>query len=512
MLSFQDVAYKALDTANKLDFFSVFVHGPPGSGKRFTLQKYFQDINYQVFFHDLNTGFDPFDMLIAGDETEAGSVSFSRKAPGLARYSSDIVLILFNAQHATQNIKQLLLNVLRTRKIQDKNSNFWKIQNNVKLALVLDIIPDAETSVFDPIFSSVDVQINLDIDYDDMEGIIRNFFEKHNLSCNFTQDFVSAFKILCIGLTNNLHDIETIFQFIKTDLSPGTVLTEQHLFEATSRAITPILSSLSYRGRPISSTHFHQWQSQFTGEAKFVPGLIVRKLYEKYYISSRMYYMLIRNLIIELDIPRQSSIVFCKWQKIGKSSPKISNDLKTLAQWNIDGEIDLETSSENWPNVKQHSSFIIADDFVGSGDTLMSLLSNKSHFLELFQKYNIMDVRIIVLVGFKSALQIFHDRVRTLGFADKIKIHYGKMFDDHDRCFSDVSTIFNDETKRILFDFCTSFARTYFKKPRPFFVQGHKDIGSLVVFEHTVPNNSLPILWVDNTPWYSLFPASGHIS
>ncbi len=476
------------------------------------MQKFFQDINYHVAFHDLNNELDAITILLAGDEAEAGAVPFTGKAPGLARYSSSIVLVLYNAQYATQSVKELLANILRTRQFQDKEYNFWQIPDNVKLALVLDTAPNSETSQFDTVFSNVNIQINLDIDYSDVESIISLFCKKHNFPSVFTDDFIPAFKNLCSVFSRNLHDVEQIFQLLKTTTSPVEVLSEKHLIDATSKILTPILGALIYRGSPLNIIHFKKWQTQFSEEAQFLPSLIIRKLYEKYYISSARYFQSIRQLVTISDIPFRARVVFCKWQKIGKSSPKITNDLKTLARWGIVGEIDLDHSSESWPPRLSCQSFIVADDFVGSGDTLLSLLDDGSNFLKIFQKYHGAKVSILILVGFKNALIKFLEKLKHLGLSDKINIHCAITYDECDKSFSELSTIFDSNNKRVLLEFCTKFSQTFFKKPSDFFVHGYKGTGSLVVFEHTVPNNSLPILWVDDTDWHSLFPASGCIS
>ncbi len=94
--------------------------------------------------------------------------------------------------------------------------------------------------------------------------------------------------------------------------------------------------------------------------------------------------------------------------------------------------------------------------------------------------------------------------------ADRVKMDVFFLFGEEDTCFHDNSRILTRTQVRVSFrSFCLTVADNYFTSLCGTFRLGYGGLGALVVFSNTVPNNSLPLLWYDQSKWIPLFPASG---
>src|SRR5262249_14523991 len=97
-----------------------------------------------------------------------------------------------------------------------------------------------------------------------------------------------------------------------------------------------------------------------------------------YYISQQKFHEALQQLIKGSDIPPGSPVIFCKWQTMGHSAPRVMHALKNQSRWRPTSDIDLTQPEERWSNLqpRQPHWFVLTDDFVGSGQTLASLCSS----------------------------------------------------------------------------------------------------------------------------------------
>ena len=91
----------------------------------------------------------------------------------------------------------------------------------------------------------------------------------------------------------------------------------------------------------------------------------------------------------------------------------------------------------------------------------------------------------------------------------RVKLEIATLLTNHDRCFHDESQILRDPAARVdLRQFCIDTARDVLKLS-PRFHLGFGEVGGLVVFYETVPNNTIPLLWARGGGWEPLFPVEG---
>lgn len=167
---------------------------------------------------------------------------------------------------------------------------------------------------------------------------------------------------------------------------------------------------------------------------------------------------------------------------------KLSESLKWNATfYNTADKIEIDLGQENYS--------VLVDDFIGSGSTIDKFFKenhNNIKFLE-FSK-----LCIVAGIAMRNSIE----RLRK-----KYKIHIA-VGDIKDKAFEKGISPFGGyvRMKRVR-DFCYKYG----KKLCCNMPLGYKNAQSLVIIEHTSPNNSLPILWYDyegSVSWKPLAPRS----
>lgn len=131
-------------------------------------------------------------------------------------------------------------------------------------------------------------------------------------------------------------------------------------------------------------------------------------------------------------------------------------------------------------------SVVFIDDFVGSGD--QACKSWGDVFGELVA--NIGRVYLVVVAAQQQALQ----RIST---ETDLEVVSQICLAKSDNVFDSACKHFNNDEKSALLGYCQKVDR---KKPK-----GHGDCGLLLVFAHSCPNNSIPILHKSKRNWEPLF-------
>jgi hypothetical protein len=169
--------------------------------------------------------------------------------------------------------------------------------------------------------------------------------------------------------------------------------------------------------------------------------------------------------------------------------------------------LDLTAAQPGWDGARAHKWFIVADDFVGSGATLLKAI--RGPIKTMLEEFPTAELRIMIGVGFREALRDCMDALSA--WHNRVKIIPGLLFDDRDRCFSVESRILESaEQRESMKQSCEKIAKEKFPNLwRRGFHLGWNEMAVLIVFPDTVPNDTLPIIWCRSTFWRPIFAASG---
>jgi len=145
---------------------------------------------------------------------------------------------------------------------------------------------------------------------------------------------------------------------------------------------------------------------------------------------------------------------------------------------------------------------VFLDDFVGTGNQASENLQSICKALAGVVSEKEIRFFFITAIGMKRGIGNLKNVASTL--TPSIEVHCCEMLDDADQYFSEKSDIFNNSNIK---DEAREIALRYGKllvKDNPL---GYGDLGIGVVFEHSCPNDSLPIIWAEspNPRWTALF-------
>ncbi len=131
-------------------------------------------------------------------------------------------------------------------------------------------------------------------------------------------------------------------------------------------------------------------------------------------------------------------------------------------------------------------SVVFIDDFVGSGDQVCKTWSRV--FGELVA--DIGRVYLVVVAARQQAMQ-------RITIETDLELVSQIHLTERDNVFDSACKHFNNDEKDTLLEYCNKADR---KEPK-----GYGDCGLLLVFAHTCPNNSIPILHKKKRNWEPLF-------
>jgi hypothetical protein len=265
-----------------------------------------------------------------------------------------------------------------------------------------------------------------------------------------------------------------------------------------------------YRGQNLDPEIARQWLSQFPNELFAVGMSLLRQISERFFITKRRYFGALQELIVKSGLTSQE-VVFCNWQSLGRSGPRVAHEIKNQAGWKVRHHLDLDSKNWNSLQIDYPHQFVIADDFVGTGKTLAKLFRSDKpgagvRLLERFPKAHL---SLLILVGFDDGMREVLTAIGTL--RKRVSVHRAIQFSRADRCFTEESAILLPDQKGPLEQFCRAAARANFRKLPKRFHLGFDAFSSLIVFPDTVPNNTLPIIWYTDR-WIPLFPATGGVA
>jgi hypoxanthine phosphoribosyltransferase len=156
-------------------------------------------------------------------------------------------------------------------------------------------------------------------------------------------------------------------------------------------------------------------------------------------------------------------------------------------------------------HVEKDALILIVDDFAGTGSTIQKGLEKffgQEGGKEILESYlNERRILCYILYSFPEALQKLQESYPKVEF---LATH---VFGEEVRALDSEAGIFeNEEEIKFAHDVLIQVGREL----TPQVPLGYGDMGALVVFHNTVPNDTLPVFWssgtVNERPWKPLFP------
>lgn len=266
-----------------------------------------------------------------------------------------------------------------------------------------------------------------------------------------------------------------------------------------------------FRGRPVGAETVRAWLTQF---GKVHNQRLMFKLLENLrFFDSLQIRTWLRQAQVMIDRTiddvqrerygmgkeRRSDILLVRVgtpDKSGALYTKIYANENAIRSENIVDAGQLQKALDRNGSPK---ALVVVDDFVGSGNTLASAVVELDSVASASGLPGV-PIVVVALVAMESGLD--HVRKALEGRDRRIEVRCSELLTPEDQPFSKSSRIFGPDER--------SEARALAAEKGALLVRkdplGWSDSQALVVFEHSIPNNSLPILWADAASWMPLFP------
>jgi len=494
---------------------SVIFIGTSGTGKRTLAQGLALALGLNFTEVPLIGSSDDLKMRLFGNENEAKRSREEHTPPGQLGFSSGVVFLSHFEQLPT-NMHHCVHSLLTTRTFVDAQGCKWSLHRNALLVGSLTTgRNDFTVSVSHWLPASFEhrIQTNQIASAQECREMTSCILASLGSIAEPEEDAISEMLITTRLATNGLHTIRECLVDVVAQAGTHDKITANEIRDAMNRREETALALMqaSYRGRTISPQMCTSWLDQFQPEEVPYARHILFKLADRYYISERRYYDLIEKLKKQPIISPDVGITFCRWQMLGKSGDRVAHDIRNVANWRVNPEVDLRLDPTNWRNLAKdaHHTFILADDFVGTGQTLSRLVQggNAGSINKLLTAFPHAHIWILILVGYLKGLRLI--RNQTLS-EPRIHLDVGIILDEEDRCLSETSSIFQEPSDRLAVrTICDRAKSDHYPDLANEFAYGYRELSSIVVFSNTVPNGSLPILWHTKGTWNPLCPAEG---
>ena len=278
-----------------------------------------------------------------------------------------------------------------------------------------------------------------------------------------------------------------------------------------------VAQPLTYLGRQVDVAKLRSWLLQFDDENRIeLAYLLLKRLAEVGYVSEGAYAHKIQRLE-EAVADTRRSIGKGVWKEVRrrkdnlaiayvdgelKSGGALTRELKNRLR---PGKVGKLESMGTWlgSHADQDALLLVADDFAATGESLTkgfrAVCAQHNDYLEpFFQEGRVL---CYILYALPEAL----DRLRQE--FPELKVNCMKCFGDEVRALNPQADIFQDDAEM---QFVQEMVVQLGRELVPQFPLGFGDMGLLVSFYNTIPNNTLPIFWssgsVAEKPWEPLLP------
>ncbi len=354
------------------------------------------------------------------------------------------------------------------------------------------------------------VDVSVPADESELIALAEGIVDGLDPGCKLAADAGPLIQQAAAG-ADGLH---TLHAWLREAVNMGTPapVSATALQAARDRDISFHLNRVTYRGRRLTLETFLRWQDQFPSELHPLTIDLIRHIASRYYISDARYWDLLDKLLQGVQFRQGERVVFCQWQRYGKSGPVLMHDLKNRCRFDPQQHIDVTSPPDQWRQMPDGAplTFVFADDFVGTGSTVCGLWEADGRPLaQLLEHHSGSRAVVLAVAALERGEQRVQESLSKVGLTNRVKVCVGARFGESDRCLSDTSSAIPNPTDRDrLRRFCEMERKKVFPKKYRF---GYEDSQSLVVFPNAVPNNSLAILWYEQEGWIPLLPGSGRL-
>jgi hypothetical protein len=290
------------------------------------------------------------------------------------------------------------------------------------------------------------------------------------------------------------------------------------LFPVNEDELLAVSQRLVYCGKQKDVAEVRRWLRQFDDDNRIeVAFQLLRRLAERGYVSDGAKGVALHK-VQEMILAKRRECGHGVWRIIkGKSDnlcvTYVDSDVKSgattareIAKSLRPGKCAAVGDIGNWmrSHIDEDPILILVDDFAGTGDTVVSGLRSMRKQVEtsVLDRY-LAEKRVAfyLLFAFPEALAAIRQQNPGL------EVIAANVFGDDLRSCERDSGIFSDDGEMM---FAKDVLLQIGRELTPQTPLGYGDMGTLVAFHNTVPNNTLPIFWsngsVNDRPWHPLFP------
>jgi len=289
-------------------------------------------------------------------------------------------------------------------------------------------------------------------------------------------------------------------------------------FPVNEDELLAVSQRLTYCGKQKDVAEIKQWLRQFDDDARIETAYqLLKRISEHGFITEGMRSTMLAR-VDEMIVAKRVATGSGAWTIVKnrrtnlaisyldvdhKSGATMAREMKTRMQA---GKCASANEMETWmrANLDKEGFVAVVDDFAGTGQTLVGGLKKARTKVspDLWDRY-VVEGRLCLFL-----MYAFPDAVRAVEEAfPGIPVLVAHHFGDELRACDEESGIFETPAERI---FAQDILQQIGRELSPSYPLGHGDMGALVVFYNTTPNNTLPIFWCGGTvqerPWKPLFP------
>jgi hypothetical protein len=275
---------------------------------------------------------------------------------------------------------------------------------------------------------------------------------------------------------------------------------------------------LVFCGRQKDAAEIRSWLRQFDDDARIeVAFLLLKRLAERGFVNEGTKSLALARLeemikarrlelgkkVWKAERGRLDNLCLTYVDSELKSGAATTRDLRNMMRPGKSGPAN-EIGSWMRSHINDDPMVVIVDDFAGTGATMAKGIDRFRSQVDpsVWRRYIGEErISIFVMFAFKEATE--HVREKCAG----VQVVAAKMFGDDLRACAGESAIFeNEDELRFARDVLLQLGRELY----PDAPLGFGDLGALVAFHNSVPNNTLPIFWsngrVGERAWKPIFP------